>query len=530
MEELISQLTSITRGMWKFRWAGLVVAWVVGLLGAVVAFKIPDRYEAMARIFVDTQSILKPLMSGLAVQPNVDQQVTMLSRTLISRPNIEKLVRMADLDLKSESKSQQETLIETLMKNIEIKSTGRDNLYSLTYVDPDKDKSKRVIQSMVSIFVESSLGASRKDTDSAKVFLDEQIKTYEAKLEEAETRLKDFRLRNLDMQTGDGKDSATRLSEIGQQLETAKLELREAENARDAARKQLEGGGVAAAGTGGMDLLQGPAAGTAPVSTPEIDVRIEAQKRSLDGLLQRYTEQHPDIVSARRMIADLESQKKREVAELRKAAVAAPVVVSGSNSSLAVQEMTKLMATAEVQVASLKARVGEYQSRFAQARALSRTSPQIEAEAAQLNRDYAIVKKNYEDLVSRRQSAVMSGDLDMASGVVDFRLIDPPRVSPRPVSPNRLLLLPAALVVALAAGLFTAFAASQLRPVYNDAQELRVKTGLPLLGVVSIILDDGERKREGAYRMRFYLGSGGLLASYLVAMVTVSILAARQVG
>ena len=531
MEELISQLTSIARGMWKFRWAGLAVAWIVGLLGAVVAFKIPDRYEAMARIFVDTQSILKPLMNGLAVQPNVDQQVTMLSRTLISRPNIEKLVRMADLDLKSESKSQQETLIEYLMKNIEIKSTGRDNLYSLTYVDPDKDKSKRVIQSMVSIFVESSLGASRKDTDSAKVFLDEQIKTYESKLEEAETRLKDFRLRNLDLQTGDGKDSATRLSEIGQQLETAKLELREAENARDAAKKQLEGGGVAAAGNGGMDLLQGPAGGNAPVSTPEIDARIEAQKRSLDGLLQRYTEQHPDIVSARRMIADLETQKKREVAELRKAAAAAPaVVVSGSNSSLAVQEMTKLMATAEVQVASLKARVGEYQSRYAQARALSRTSPQIEAEAAQLNRDYAIVKKNYEDLVSRRQSAVMSGDLDMASGVVDFRLIDPPRVSPRPVSPNRLLLLPAALVVALAAGLFTAFAASQLRPVYNDAQELRVKTGLPLLGVVSILLDDGERKREGAYRMRFYLGSGGLLASYLVAMVTVSILAARQVG
>ena len=533
MEELISQLTSITRGMWKFRWAGLVVAWVVGLLGAVVAFKIPDRYEAMARIFVDTQSILKPLMNGLAVQPNVDQQVTMLSRTLISRPNIEKLVRMADLDLKSESKSQQETLIESLMKNIEIKSTGRDNLYSLTYVDPDKDKSKRVIQSMVSIFVESSLGASRKDTDSAKVFLDEQIKTYESKLEEAETRLKDFRLRNLDLQTGDGKDSATRLNEIGQQLETAKLELREAENARDAAKKQLESGGMAAAGGGGMDLLQGPVGGSAPVSTPEIDARIEAQKRSLDSLLQRYTELHPDIVSARRLITDLEGQKKREVAELRKAAAAAPApvaVVSGSNSSLAVQEMTKLMATAEVQVASLKARVAEYQARHAQARALSRTSPQIEAEAAQLNRDYTIVKKNYEDLVSRRQSAVMSGDLDMASGVVDFRLIDPPRVSPRPVSPNRLLLLPAALVVALAAGLFTAFAASQLRPVYNDAQELRVKTGLPLLGVVSLILDDGERKLERANRLRFYLGSGGLLASYLTAMVTVSILAARQVG
>ena len=189
-----------------------------------------------------------------------------------------------------------------------------------------------------------------------------------------------------------------------------------------------------------------------------------------------------------------------------------------------------MLAATEVQVASLKARVGEYQSRLAAAREQLKTAPQIEAEAAQLNRDYGIIKSNYESLVQRRQSAVMSGDLDMASGVVDFRLIDPPRVSPRPVSPNRLMLLGGALVAAVAAGLAIALAASQLRPVYDDAQQLRAKTGLPLLGVVSMILSDDDRKRERAGRLRFYAGTGGLFASFLVAVVTVSILATRQAG
>ena len=528
MEELISQITTVARGMWKFRWTGLIVAWVVGAVAAVVALRIPDRYEAAARIFVDTQSILKPLMSGLAVQPNVDQQVSMLSRTLISRPNIEKLVRMADLDLKSESKGQQDALVENLLRTIEIKSTGRDNLYSLAYVDQDKDKAKRVIQSMVSIFVESSLGASRKDTDSAKVFIDEQIKTYEAKLEEAETRLKDFRLRNLDMQTGDGKDSAGRLSEISQQLETAKLELREAEDSRDAARKQME---AEKTGSNGSSVTQSLLQESAiSVATPEIDARIEALKRNLDQLMQRFTDQHPDVVNGRRLLKELEEQKRKEVAELRKSAMAAPSSGSTGGNNPAMQEMARLQAAAQVQVAALKARVSEYQSRYAQARSLSRTSPQIEAEAAQLNRDYAIVKKSYEDLVSRRQSAVMSGDLDMASGVVDFRLIDPPRVSPKPVSPNRLLLLAAAFMAALISGLVTTFGVSQLRPVYNDAQELRIKTGLPLLGVVSLLLNDDDRKRERANNLRFYLGMGGLSACYLVGLITISILAARQVG
>src|SRR5690242_10806930 len=123
MEELIRQLSSVGRGMWKYRWIGVLVAWVVGALGVAVAMWIPDRYEASARIYVDTQSILKPLMSGLAVQPNVDQQVVMLSRTLISRPNVEKLIRMADLDLQADSRRQQEGAIEDLAKKLEIKST-----------------------------------------------------------------------------------------------------------------------------------------------------------------------------------------------------------------------------------------------------------------------------------------------------------------------------------------------------------------------------------------------------------------------
>src|SRR3989442_2818 len=104
MEELFAHLSAIAKGMWRFRWPSVVVAWLVGVIGTIIGFQIPDQYEATARIYVDTQSILKPLMSGLAVQPNVEQQVVMLSRTLISRPNVEKLVRMADLDLKTSSK------------------------------------------------------------------------------------------------------------------------------------------------------------------------------------------------------------------------------------------------------------------------------------------------------------------------------------------------------------------------------------------------------------------------------------------
>ncbi len=525
MQAIVQQLLAALRGMWTFRWPALIVAWVVAVVGAVVVWKIPDQYEASARIYVDTDSILKPLMSGLAVQPNIEQQISMLSRTLISRPNIEKLIRMADLDLKSSSKNDQEALIDRLVKGIEIRTAGGANLYSMAYRDPEQDKAKRVIQSMVSIFVESGLGATRKDTDSAKTFLTEQIKTFEAKLEEAEARLKEFRLRNLDRQSADGKDSATRLGEITVLLEAARLQLREAEKSRDAAKRQLAEARGQAPSSALPNLLTREAQ-PASVSTPEIDSRIEAQKRSLDGLLQRYTEQHPDVVSTRRLITDLEEQKRKEVQELQRRAALqpAPGMAAAANESLAVQELNRMLATAEVQTAAIQARVDEYTGRYAQVKESLKSAPQIEAEAAQLNRDYAITKKNYEDLVARRQSAVMSGELDVASGVAEFRLIDPPRVAPKPVSPNRLILLPGVLVLALAAGVFFAFAAAQLRPTFSSAEVLRQMTGLPLLGVVTMLTTDADRRRERMSLMRFVVASGGLVGVFVAGLIAMTLM------
>ncbi len=523
MQEILQQALVVLRGMWKFRWPGLVVAWVTAVVGVVVVMKIPDQYEASARIYVDTDSILKPLMAGLTVQPNVEQQIGMLSRTLISRPNLEKLIRMADLDLKNAGKNDQEALIEKLSKGIEIRTAGGLNLYTMSYRDSEQDRAKRVIQSMVSIFVESGLGTSRKDTDAAKTFLNEQIKTFEAKLEEAEARMKEFRLRNIATQSADGKDAATRLTEANSQLQTAQLQLREAEFARDAAKQQLAMERGQGANVATQSLLQ---ESTINVSTPELDARISELKKNLDALMQRYTDQHPDVITTRRLVKDLEDQKKREIAELRKAAMAQAAAAGPgptATGSLAVQELARVVAGAEVQVAALRARVAEYSARAASARDALKTAPQIEAEAAQLNRDYAITKKNYEDLVARRQSAVMSGELDVASGVAEFRLIDPPRVAPKPVSPNRMLLLPGVLLLSLAAGVFFAFAATQLRPTVASGEDLRKLTGLPLLGVVTMLRTEEDKQRERMSLFRFVAASGGLVGLFMAGLITLSL-------
>ena len=143
-----------------------------------------------------------------------------------------------------------------------------------------------------------------------------------------------------------------------------------------------------------------------------------------------------------------------------------------------------------------------------------KTQPQLETELAQMNRDYELDKRNYEQLVSRRDSAELSGDLDNAGSMADFRLIDPPRASSKPVAPNRLMLFPLGLVFAIAGGLFVAFAASQIRPVFFDGKTLRDVTELPVIGTVSLIPNEARTQKERTSLRRFFIASAGLVVAY----------------
>ncbi|WP_018412968.1 XrtA system polysaccharide chain length determinant [Methyloversatilis thermotolerans] len=531
MDDFLRQFSGYLRSAWGYRWVGLVVSWVVGVVGMAVVLVLPDQYQATAKIYVDTQSILRPLMLGLAVQPNLDQQINMLSRTLISRPNIEKLIRMADLDLEAKTKADRDRLIDDLIANVKLGGSGRDNLYIVSYRDPKPARAQKVVQAMVTLFVESGLGSKRKDADQARKFIEEQIKAYEAKLLEAENRLKEFKLKNLDRPGGGQKDYFGSLGEIQSQLNQAQLDLREATNSRDALKRQLLGEEPTIAAESQIASYGGGAAGGP--STAEIDARISAMRNDIEGLLQRYTDKHPDVLQLRARIKSLEEERKQIVdkyeAEQAKNAdskAAAPKATATAGSAQipnpVYQQIKVALASAEASVASLSARVSEYQARLDSLKQSSRLVPELEAEFSQLNRDYEVHRTNYNNLVARRESASMSEEMD-ATGVAEFRLIEPPRVDPKPAAPNRLILLPAVLLAALVAGGASAFVVSQVRPVFHDGRLLAEVAGVPVLGSVSMLMGRERKRYERRRSLVFFGGLGGLVAAYAGLMAFVAL-------
>jgi polysaccharide chain length determinant protein (PEP-CTERM system associated) len=471
MAEITAVLLNFFKAIGKYRWHAVVITWTVALIGWAVVMRLPNQYEASARVYVDTQSILKPLLSGMTTMPNLEQQVMFMRRTLISRPNVERLMRMVDLDVKAKDPKQHEKMVDELISKIKIAGTERDDIYTLTFVSDNPKLGKDVVNSLLAIFVEGGSSGKKQDSEKAVQFIDDQIKSYEEKLATAENSLKEFKIKNMGLLPREGGgDFGSQLVQATEQLSQARLELAEAEQARNAIRRQITGE-PARPGTEMVD--------TAMID-PDLEARIAATRKNLDGLRLQYTEQHPDIVANRRLLEQLLAQKA-DLAKHKKRNTD-----PGAGYSPMFQQLNVSLSQAEAHVASMRARVGEYAARVARLRNQSAGAPEIEAQLAQLNRDYQVNKDNYQKLVERRESARLSGDLSTATDMLAFRVIDPPTVPSQPAGPNRLRLFSLVFVAALAAGVAVAFLMSQVRPTFLSHATLREVTGLPVLGTIGM--------------------------------------------
>ena len=505
MDDLLRQSVTVLRAMWTKRWAGVAAAGVVAVLGGVGVLVYPERYEATAKVYVDTQSVLRPLMTGLAFQPDIDQQVAMLARTLISRPNVERLVQSPQVGVRSSAPGALDAEVDGLMRNINLVPGGKGNLYSISYKDTDSRRAGRIVETLVNMFVDSGISDKRRGSESARRFLDEQIRSHETKLTDAENRLKDFKLQHFGLTGTSNQDHFARISTLSDEVSRLRVELSSAQQSRDALRRELAQ----------EEPQLPPEAISQGNSQPlsETDARLEAQRRQLDDLQRRFTDDHPDVIATKRAIARLVEQKKQEAQE--RAAATGSKGHGPAATSPVYQKIRSDLAQAEARVAELQGQLGAQSARLEQTRATAGRVPEVEAQLAQLNRDYDVIRRNYEQLVSRRESASLGERIDETSQVADFRVIEPARVSSTPVFPNRVMVGVFAFLAAVAAGLGAAFGLSQLAPSFHSVKALAEASGRPVLGTVSMFVGPAARIAERHQQLRFY----GVTAAFLAAHV-----------
>lgn len=483
MHDLIVNILDRLRGSWRFRWWALIAAWAFCIFGWVFVIAMPNVYEANARVYVDSQTALRPLLKGMAVEPDVESELSIVRQALLSRPQLQAVARKTDLDLRAKTPEAMDELVKSLQKRIVVttdvakRNSATDGLYRITFQDHSREKALEVVESLLNTFVEDTLGSKRSGQKVAQRFLDEQIAGYEKQLIEAENRLAEFKKANVGTMPGEDGDYFKRLQTEMSGAADVQKTLLLAETRRNELARQLAGEEPYMFG---FDA----AANTQPAEGGDLTYRIQELESRLEDLLLKYTEKHPEVVASRNTIAELKRQQGAELERVAKGGRASGSMASSLKSNPIFQGIQSEIKRTEVQIAELRQDLAQRNARVASLKRLVDTVPEVEAELARLNRDYEVTRTQYRDLVQRREMSRLSEDADK-EGVVKFQRIDPPTVSFEPVAPKRVLLLFIVLLLGLTLGLAIAYLLNELRPVYQNVRVLGELTGLPVLGSVS---------------------------------------------
>lgn len=483
---------------WRWRWAMLATAWTVALVGWLVVALLPDQYQAATRIYVDTDNLLTPLLRNITVETDLQHRLEVMQRTLLSRNNVAQVVRSAGMADLADGELGLDRMYLRLQKTIQVKAEGR-NLFSVTYRDRDPDLARRVVASLLDIFVATNVGHNRANMKDARTFIDGQLAEYDEKLKEAEGRLADFKARHMDILAATGSSFSVRLEAAREELNAARVKFREAEIARD----QLKAGLARVPQYMDVDTPWPAAGGTTAVSPA---VRVRQLEQQLAQLQSQYTELYPDVVVARRALMAARAEAAASAPE------AGPVRGRAPNT---VYDQLKLKSVqADADLATARSRLQIADDSVNRLSAMAKEAPVVEAELAGLNREYGVLKTKYEDLLGRRESARISDAVETSGDKVQFKVVEPLFVPLTPAAPLRLLWVSAVLAAALGAAALIGFVLESLDDTVRSADALTKQFGLRVLGRVPRLDGPGDRLRRRNGLRKVAAAATGLFAAY----------------
>ena len=473
LQRLVQMVQRHTLGMWRYRWIALAVAWGLSIASWIFIYMLPDRYDASAQVFVDTDTVLRPLLRGLSVEKDVMNDVTVMSRTMLTRPHLERVAREADLDLSAKTPREFDAVLASLERRVKIATTGA-NIYTISFEDTKRDTALKVVDKLLDSFVEDTLGSGQEDSQQAEKTLKTELEAYERRLTESEDRLKEFKRKNVGLMPDEKGDYYAQLQAASADLAAVQQSARIANEKAASLARQLEGEEPV---FGIMTSTIGVGRGSS------IDGQIASLEQRRSDLLVGYTEKHPEVVRIDQQLQELRAKRQSELASKNTADL--PIVTNPLDMNPVYQSLKIQRSKVEVELASLHAQYGDKQARVERLKKMVDVIPQVEAELDRLNRDYDVVKARYAQMLQRWEDLQTGKRVKTGTDQVQFRIINPPFAAVDPAGPPRTLYLLGAFIASLVAGLGIAFVLNIVRPVFHQSRDL-VDYGVAVLGSITM--------------------------------------------
>lgn len=463
----------------KWYWVSIPLLFFtfVGLWFYVI---LPRTYEATTLIVVQSQEI-----PSSYVQPSVgtaiEEQVMTLSQEVLSRSNLENVIR--EMNLYPEARNgavPMDILVAGMRKKIEVNTTtdgrrGGTVSFTISFKGAEPKKVADVTNKLASFFIDSNLKQRARRATETTAFLEKQLADLKVLLQEQEAKVQAYRNQFMGELPEQMTSNVATMNSLQLRLETVQTSLAAAMNRRIALQSQLS-------------ALESNQPGATVSENAQRIVQLKAQYEESRA---RYTPEHPSVKLLQQQIKELEGRGSRgEATGLSPQVIDLKTQLKSANLEVE---------SARNELARIQHKIDFYQGRV-------ETTPKREQELATITRDYNITQENYQRLLDRYYEAKRAESMEMRQQGEQFRIVDYAQMPEVPVSPNALMIAMVFLALGLGTGAGLIILLELMDSTVKGIKQLENWSGgIPCLSAVPLALTENDltlRKK----RVMVYIG------------------------
>jgi polysaccharide chain length determinant protein (PEP-CTERM system associated) len=509
-------------------WLLVIPPLVTGFAALLYSSRVPDLYQSEMIIAIIPQR-LPDTMVRSTVTLRTEERLEAIGVQVMSRSGLEQLITDMDLYPSARAKVPIEELVSTMRADLDVgiepvrrgpRGPEPPHAFHVRFTYTDSATAARVAERIGTMFVEQNAKERGTLARAASQFLEEQLVTARQRLEEQEGRLELFRQRH-------GNELPTQAQMNLQAIQSTQLQVQALVEsiARDRDRKQM------------LERLyretlnEPPVVTTPPSSQPTAPgtaaagltarQQLEAARATLVGLELRYKPDHPDVIRAKRLIADLEPRAAAEAAAKATASdkpddmsvlPADPVRRESLRQMLAeIESLDRQTKFKESEERRLRGEIAAYQRRI-------EAVPGVETEWAKISRDYETLQTAYKDLLSKSENAKLAVDLEKEQIGEQFRIVDAAGVPVTPLPSMRVAINGGGFMFGLLFGLGLVALLEIRDASFRSDTDVMESLALPVLACLPHVFSESERNRRR--RRSLALAAGACTCLLLVGYVT----------
>ena len=458
MDSLTYDYKKLLQLVMRYKKLFTVFALLVMTIVFVVSFILPKKYESTSTVFIENH-VVGEIVKGMAVSPSMENTIKVLTYAITSRSLLVKVIDSLGMNPGGDER-QIEGLVKKFQANTQVKLKDQQ-LFTISFIDENPKVARDFVNTLVRIYIEQNMSSRRGESYDATKFLTEQIGTFNAKLEKAESEVNNYKRDKGGIISIDEGNLFQEITIAQQKLYDLELRRRQLEGMRQISRKTAD---------------------------PLVS-KLSALQKNLDDLLVQYTESFPGVIQVKGDIETVKEQLKR-----RK---------DTEYQSLDPQEVSKI----ESDIAAIKITENGLHRYIDTNKALLQKIPLAKAGLEKLELEKQNQKNIYDQLYARRGQSEVSKQMEVQDKSTVFRVIDPAILPKRPISPNRMIIMLMGVVGGIAASSGLLLLLDQLDGSVKDVASVK-GLGVPLLAIIPQMHQPALVIRQRRRSVSFFTAAG----------------------